>query len=205
MQPISKSRGKEFYCAERKEMSLSHCSSKSNHKLSKSSRPVSATCIIVVRFAHLFPIVHLSSPSMTYKTINSKGFVPDCEQIYFRYRCRRKQGWVGEKIPIFPLCLWLHLKPEVESFASACPPNIPTMIQVWECVLMRTADSVPPRCKQTVLQLQMANGRSERQTQKYNYRYWFFIFFCGNGFECGRKVSASKCKNLCFHKWYALS
>lgn len=116
-------------CAE-EEMSLSHCSSKPNHKLSKSSQPVPATGIIVLWFAHLFSIVHLGSPSMTYKTINSKGFVPDREQIYFRYRYSRKQVWVGEKIPIFPVRLWLLLHLVVDSFALSCPANIQTMIIV---------------------------------------------------------------------------
>lgn len=109
-------------------MSLSHCSSKPNHKLSKSSQPVPATGIIVLWFAHLFSIVHLGSPSMTYKTINSKGFVPDCEQIYFRYRYRRKQARVGEKIRIFPPRLWLLFHLTVDSLASSCPANIQTMI-----------------------------------------------------------------------------
>lgn len=114
-------------------MSLSHYSSKPNHKLSKSSQPVPANSITVLWFAPLFSIVHLGSPSMTYKTINSKGFVPACEQIYFRYKNRRKQVWVGEKIPIFPLCLWLLLHPMVDSFASSCPPNIQTMIISATC------------------------------------------------------------------------
>lgn len=35
---------------------------------------------------------------------------------------------MGEKIPIFPLRLWLLLQPVVDPFASLCPPNIQTMI-----------------------------------------------------------------------------
>lgn len=69
-------------------MALSHCSSESNHKLSKSSQPLSVTSIIVLWFFHLFSIVRAGSPSMTWKTIKFKGFVPECEQIYFRYRYR---------------------------------------------------------------------------------------------------------------------
>lgn len=96
-------RKRSLFCAESKKY---HCSrkktpKKQNRKLSKSSRSGPATGIIVLWFAHLFSIVHLGSPSMTYRTINSKGFVPDCEQIYFRHRYRRKHTWASEKIPIF--------------------------------------------------------------------------------------------------------
>lgn len=73
VQSMSRSRGKRVLLCRVEEMSLSHCSSKPNHKLSKSSQPVPATGIIVLWFAHLFSIVHLGSPSMIYKTINSKG------------------------------------------------------------------------------------------------------------------------------------
>lgn len=115
-----------------------HCSSKPNHKLSKFSQSVPVTGIIVLCFAHLFSIVHLGSPSMTYKTINSKGFVPDCEQIYFKlYRYRRKQAWVGEKVPNFTLCPSAAPSaapsPAVDSFASSCLPNIQTINVSAKC------------------------------------------------------------------------
>lgn len=165
------------------EVSLSRCSSKPNHKLSKSSWPVAATGIIVPWFAHLFSIVQLGSPSMTYKTINSKGSVPDCEQIYFRCSYGRKQVWVGEKIPIFPPSLWLLLHPAVDSLAPSHLPNIQWLSQLSARCLMATAKGGH---KNTIISIDP------------------FCCCCGDGFECDRKVSASKCKNTLFHKWYPL-
>lgn len=104
MQSISKSWGKGVTSVQRARNIIAPEKSKKkkrNRKLSKSTWSGPATGIIVLWFAHLFSIVHLGSPSMTYRTINSKGFVPDCEQIYFRHRYRRKHTWASEKIPFF--------------------------------------------------------------------------------------------------------
>lgn len=169
-------------------MSLSHCSSKPNHRLSKSSQPVPATGIIVLWFAHLFSIVHLGSPSMTYKTINSKGFVPDGEEIYFRWY-RRKQVWVGEKLPIFPPCLWLLLHPVVDSFASSCPPNI-------QAIASAKCGSVFWCAEQTVFCHSVSGHYSYRwliATAKGRHKSIIISidFFGRDRFECDRKVSAS--------------
>lgn len=159
-------------------MSLSHCSSEPNHKLSKSSQPVPATGIIVLWFAHLSSIVHLGSPSMTYKTINSKGFVPDCEQIYFRYRYRRKQAceWV-RKYQFSHRAFGCSFHPMVDSFASSCPPNIQTMIAWAECgcVFGCAEQTVFCHTVSGYYSYRWLIATVKRQTQKSNYQNWFFF------------------------------
>lgn len=105
VQSISKSRGRKSLRRVRNVIAPP----KPNHEPSKSSQSVPVTGVMALRFTHLFSVVHLGSPSMTYMTINSKRFVPECEQIYFRYRCWRKEAWVGEKTQFFPAVIWLAL------------------------------------------------------------------------------------------------
>ena len=211
MQSISKSWGKGVTSVQRARNIIAPEKSKKkkrNRKLSKSTWSGPATGIIVLWFAHLFSIVHLGSPSMTYRTINSKGFVPDCEQIYFRHRYRRKHTWASEKIPFFfffffiPPCLRLHLHLMVDSLALSRPPHIQTTIVSAKCgsvFLMCGADGALPHCK-WALQLQMANSHSKRQTAKVLLSVLILFFFKKMDLSVTQRSAQANVKNMCFHK-----